>query len=48
MPCPGFDALVAGEGGAPLVLVLLLHGVAESMHCGEYDASANRAKAGIE
>jgi pimeloyl-ACP methyl ester carboxylesterase len=26
-----FDALVAGEPGAPLVL--LLHGFAESMHC---------------
>ena len=26
-----FDALVAGEAGAPLVL--LLHGFAESMHC---------------
>ena len=26
-----FDALVAGEDGAPLVL--LLHGFAESMHC---------------
>src|SRR6201992_2938876 len=26
-----FDALVAGERGAPLVL--LLHGFAESMHC---------------
>ncbi len=26
-----FDALVAGDDGAPLVL--LLHGFAESMHC---------------
>ncbi len=26
-----FDALAAGESGAPLVL--LLHGFAESMHC---------------
>jgi pimeloyl-ACP methyl ester carboxylesterase len=30
-PALTFDALVAGEGGAPLVL--LLHGFAESMHC---------------
>src|SRR6267378_3935371 len=30
-PHLAFDALVAGEAGAPLVL--LLHGFAESMHC---------------
>src|SRR5882757_10216435 len=30
-PALTFDALVAGEPGAPLVL--LLHGFAESMHC---------------
>jgi pimeloyl-ACP methyl ester carboxylesterase len=30
-PALSFDALVAGEAGAPLVL--LLHGFAESMHC---------------
>src|SRR5258705_801379 len=30
-PHLAFDALVAGEPGAPLVL--LLHGFAESMHC---------------
>jgi pimeloyl-ACP methyl ester carboxylesterase len=30
-PHLAFDALAAGEGGAPLVL--LLHGFAESMHC---------------
>ena len=36
-----FDALVAGEDGAPLVL--LLHGFAESMHCwrGQLPALAN-------
>jgi pimeloyl-ACP methyl ester carboxylesterase len=34
-----FDALVAGQQGAPLVL--LLHGFAESMHC--WRAANNRA-----
>src|SRR5215471_11858746 len=33
-----FDALVAGENGAPLVL--LLHGFAESMHCWHAQATA--------
>ena len=33
-----FDALVAGEVGAPLVL--LLHGFAESMHCWRAQVSA--------
>src|SRR5437868_13817147 len=33
-----FDALVAGEAGAPLVL--LLHGFAESMHCWRAQVSA--------
>jgi pimeloyl-ACP methyl ester carboxylesterase len=32
-PTLTFDALVAGEPDAPLVLLLLLHGFAESMHC---------------
>src|SRR2546421_5278344 len=33
-----FDAVVAGEAGAPLVL--LLHGFAESMHCWRAQVSA--------
>ena len=33
-----FDALVAGEPGAPLVL--LLHGFAESMHCWDAQVEA--------
>ena len=37
-PSLTFDALVAGEDGAPLVL--LLHGFAESMHCWRTQASA--------
>jgi len=39
-----FGALVAGEVGGPPVL--LLHGFAELMHCGECDAVI-RAKAGM-
>ena len=37
-PALSFDALVAGEAGAPLVL--LLHGFAESMHCWRAQADA--------
>jgi pimeloyl-ACP methyl ester carboxylesterase len=37
-PSLTFDALVAGEQGAPLVL--LLHGFAESMHCWDAQAAA--------
>jgi pimeloyl-ACP methyl ester carboxylesterase len=37
-PALTFDALVAGEAGAPLVL--LLHGFAESMHCWRAQAEA--------
>ena len=37
-PALTFDALVAGEEGAPLVL--LLHGFAESMHCWDAQATA--------
>jgi pimeloyl-ACP methyl ester carboxylesterase len=37
-PALTFDALVAGEPGAPLVL--LLHGFAESMHCWRAQAEA--------
>ena len=33
-----FDALVAGQPGAPLVL--LLHGFAESMHCWQAQIAA--------
>src|SRR5260370_10184916 len=38
-----FDALVAGEAGAPLVL--LLHGFAESMHCWRAQVEALAAAA---
>jgi pimeloyl-ACP methyl ester carboxylesterase len=37
-PALTFDALVAGEAGAPLVL--LLHGFAESMHCWDAQVAA--------
>ena len=37
-----FDTLVAGERGAPLVL--LLHGFAESMHCWDAQIAALAAK----
>src|ERR1700749_838910 len=37
-PSLTFDALVAGEQGAPLVL--LLHGFAESMHCWRAQAAS--------
>jgi pimeloyl-ACP methyl ester carboxylesterase len=37
-PALAFDALVAGEPGAPLVL--LLHGFAESMHCWDAQVEA--------
>lgn len=38
-----FDALVAGEPGAPLVL--LLHGFAESMHCWRAQLDRNQTSA---
>jgi hypothetical protein len=41
-----FDALVAGEVGGPLVLPP--HGFAESVCCGQDDASVIRTKAGME
>jgi pimeloyl-ACP methyl ester carboxylesterase len=40
-PGLSFDALVAGEPGAPLVL--LLHGFAESMHCWRAEVAATAA-----
>jgi pimeloyl-ACP methyl ester carboxylesterase len=42
-PGLSFDALVAGEPGAPLVL--LLHGFAESMHCWRAQLAATAAAA---
>src|SRR5512135_3549520 len=37
-PALTFDAVIAGEAGAPLVL--LLHGFAESMHCWDAQVEA--------